>query len=131
MSGILQLSFPRAEGFDVGAKTEGQTSRPDVIVFKVWRTTRGSMYSFDYLIVECKSSDYDFDDAEPQLREAMEQPDNVEYNVYGLLQCGLRLQFYKYENHQFQRLGQPMHIVNDVHRVQQQFQYIKDHPLPL
>ena len=129
MTGILQLAFPRSEGFSVVAETESETTKPDMIVFKIWARPSGTLYNYDYMVVECKNSYHTITETEPQLYEAVANTTNEVKNVYGLIQCGLHLQFYKYENSQSQKLGGAMHIVNDARDVQQMLEYVKTHPL--
>lgn len=58
MSGILQLAFPRSEGFSVVAETDTESTRPDLIMFKTWCRPGGTLYSYDHMLVECKNSDH-------------------------------------------------------------------------
>ncbi|KAK2735683.1 hypothetical protein FQN55_002045 [Onygenales sp. PD_40] len=129
MTGILQLAFPRSEGFSVIAETKSETTRPGMIVFKVWARPSETLFNYDYMVVGCKNNNHTIPNTELQLYEVVADTINDVKSVYGLIQCGLDFQFYKYENSQFQKLGGVMHIVNDAGDVQRMLEYVKAHPL--
>lgn len=129
MAGILQILFPRVEGYDVVQETGGETTTPDFTTFKVFWRAGGTLYSYVYLLVESKRANTTFEETEPQCYEHLVNCDNESKNAYGMIQCGFNIQFYKHENRQFEKLGPPMHLVSDVALITQWAQYIKSHPL--
>jgi hypothetical protein len=51
---ILELSFPKDEGYFVTVESEGDDSRPGFTAFKMYCRPGGTLYEYEYLIVESK-----------------------------------------------------------------------------
>jgi hypothetical protein len=54
---------------------------------------------------------------------------NDSKNCYGMLQIGMMVQFYPYENSVLRKLGGKMHLVDDADNIIVMGQHIKDNPM--
>ena len=129
MVGILQIHFPRSEAYSVVQETEGETTMPDFTVLKVYCRAGGTLYNYDFLVVESKSKNHTIGSSEPQCFEHLANNNNDSKNVYGLLQCGFVMQFYMHQDFQITRLGGPLHLVDDVSTIEWRLRWMKDNPL--
>lgn len=67
---------------------------------------------------------------ESHLHDQFKRSEIKSQNCYGMLQVGLEVQFYKYENSHFSRFEGRMHLINDANNVVVCGRHIKQNPLP-
>lgn len=89
------------------------------------------MHEFDFLLTESKKLNEPWGATEDQLRERLAENMNETKNCYGMIHIGLVVQFYKYEQGVFEKVGEKMHLLTDVHDVIRWAQYLKEHPMPV
>lgn len=104
--------------------------RPDFTVFKLLSRPGGSSYEYDFLLGETKVPGESWRTFTEHLHTVCANNDNDTKNVYGMLQIGFEVQFYKHENYQFEAVGGRMHLVNDVHNIIAWAQHMKANPMP-
>ncbi|KAI9825602.1 MAG: hypothetical protein M1819_000498 [Sarea resinae] len=126
---VICMLFPRQEGYSV-VETGVQTSLPVITVLEVFRRPGGTLHNYEHLIVECRKMGCTVAAAEPELHDALATCNHESKNIYGLIQCGFRLQFYKHENFTFGRIGPTMHLVDDAKKVMEMLEHLKANPLP-
>ncbi|TVY16162.1 hypothetical protein LARI1_G006868 [Lachnellula arida] len=129
MCGILQWIFTSNEGFSVFQETMSPEMHPDASVSRVLMRTGGSFY--DFLLGETKVPGKSWETCADHLHTVCASCDNETKNVYGMLQIGFEVQFYKHENNQFEAMGDRMHLVNDVDDFIALTQHLKTHPMPV
>ncbi|KAK5627749.1 hypothetical protein RRF57_003464 [Xylaria bambusicola] len=130
MGSILRFMFPEREGFDVVQETEGDNSRPDFSTLKVSLRPGGTLYQYDFMLTESKKMGQPWGATEDQLQDHLAGNGNESKNCYGMIQIGLRVQFYKYEGGICSKVGGQMHLIRDVHGIMLWGQYLKENPLP-
>lgn len=79
--------------------------RPDFTVFKLLARPGGSAYEYDFLLGETKVPGESWGTYTDHLHTACASNDNDTKNIYGMLQIGFEVQFYKHENYQFEAVG--------------------------
>jgi hypothetical protein len=128
---ILRFIFPSGEGYSVVQETRSINTQPDVCVFKVSQRAGGTtLYQYEFMLVECKKLGVAWGSTEDHLHDHLEGNGNDSKNCYGMIQIGLQVCFYKYENSNFSKVGGRMHLVNDANDVVAWGRYIKEHPMP-
>lgn len=130
MDGILQWIFTSNEGFSVFLETMTLDMHPDVSVFRVLVRPGGSLYEYDFLLGETKVPGTSWETFAAHLHKVCASCDNDTRNVYGMLQIGFEVQFYKHENYQFEAIGDRMHLVTDVDKFIAWTRHLKTHPMP-
>ncbi|KAF1959987.1 hypothetical protein CC80DRAFT_490013 [Byssothecium circinans] len=127
---ILRFIFPSSEGYSVVQETVSVNTQPDFCLFKVCQKPGGTLYQYEFMLVESKKAKVAWGATEDHLRDHLEGNGNDSKNCYGMVQIGLDVQFYKYEDREFSKVGGQMHLINDVNHVMAWGRYIKDHPMP-
>jgi hypothetical protein len=105
--------------------------RPDFTVFKILTRPGGSFYEHSFLLGETKVPGEPWPASADHLHTVCANSDNETKNVYGMLQIGFEVRFYKHENYQFEEVGGQMHLINDVHNVIACAQRMKANPMPV
>lgn len=127
---ILECMFTSKEGFSVLQEKIATNLPPDSTVLRVLAWTGRGSNEYDYLLGETKVPGESWDTLADHLHTVCAHSDNDTKNVYGMLQIGFEVQFYKHENSQFEAIGGRMHLVNDVDDVMALAQHMKAHPMP-
>ncbi|KAH7395441.1 hypothetical protein BKA64DRAFT_59225 [Cadophora sp. MPI-SDFR-AT-0126] len=130
MSAILQWMFTPNEGYSVVQEDMAANLHPDFTVFKLLTRPGGSFYEYDFLLGETKVPGASWSTFAEHLHTVCANNDNDTNNVYGMLQVGFEIQFYKHENYRFEAIGGRMHLVNDVNNVMAWAQHMKANPMP-
>lgn len=130
MLGILEFLFPQDKGYYVVQETTGDDTTADFTAFKVACRPGGTDYEYEFLLAESKRLGEPWGSTEDQCFRHCFGNTNDSKNVYAMVHIGLEVQFYKYENSNFSRVGGRMHLVNDVQAVTAQANYIRSHPMP-
>lgn len=95
---ILRWLFKEEEGYDVVQEDDRGTSIPDHVVFKIECRPGGSLYAYDFMMVECKKAGYSWDSAFEQCTRHCENSHNESGQVYGMVQVGMDVQFFQWRN---------------------------------
>jgi hypothetical protein len=131
MGNILRFLFPATEGYDVIQEVEGDANtRPDFGVFKVSRRPGGTLWQYDFMLTESKKQGEAWGSSEDHLHSHLAGTDNESKHVYGMLQIGLEVQFYKYARGAFTKVGGKMHLVTHVSDMVTWSRWLKANPLP-
>ncbi|TVY46742.1 hypothetical protein LOCC1_G006219 [Lachnellula occidentalis] len=130
MCGVLQWIFTPTEGYAVMQEDMAKDMHPDFSVFRLLARPGGSAYEYDFLLGETKVPGESWDSFTDHLHTVCAANDNDTKNVYGMLQVGFVVQFFKHENSQFEALSGRMHLVDDVNDFTAWAQYLKAHPMP-
>ncbi|TKA44818.1 hypothetical protein B0A49_13562 [Cryomyces minteri] len=128
--GTLNWLFPLIEGYMVMLEAGGEDILPDFVTFKLGRQSGGSPHPYEVLIFACKRTGEAWSSTEDQLRSRLAKTANDSGKVYGLIQIGLEVRFYKSESSCFSAVSEKLHLVGDAQRVMNAFSYIKANPLP-
>ncbi|KAK0101799.1 hypothetical protein ONS95_006949 [Cadophora gregata] len=131
MSAILYCLFPSTARLSVLQENLTTTLRPSFTIAKLLSKPGGSAHEYDFLLGETKCPGESWSASADQLHAACAANDNETKNVYGMLQIGFELQFYKHENYRFEALGGRLHLVDDVDTVVAWAQHITANPMPL
>lgn len=132
LCGILQWVFTTNEGFPVSQEGMGMGANPgpDFTVLKLLTKPGVSSYEYDFLVGETRIPGESWQASADHLHEVCTNNINDSNNVYGMLQVRFEIQFYKYDDHQFEAISDRMHLVNDAHNVIAWAQRIKANPMP-
>jgi hypothetical protein len=131
LSEILQWLFTRQEGYTLVQEDSSGNLRPDFSVFKLLCRPGGSDYEYEFLFAESKKLGEAWKSHEEHLESVCENNDNETKNVYAVLQVGLGVHFYKYENYAFESLSDELDLVTQVHDVMSWALHIKSRPMPV
>ncbi|KFY03236.1 hypothetical protein O988_01613 [Pseudogymnoascus sp. VKM F-3808] len=104
--------------------------RPDFTVLMLLTSPGGSSREYDFIVGETKVPRESWHASADHLRAVCMNNNNDSKNVYGMLQIGFEVQFYKHDNHQFEAISGRMHLVNDAHEVIALAQLMKATPMP-
>lgn len=105
--------------------------KPAFSIHKLLCRPDGSDYEFEFMFAESKVPGEPWESTEEHLQSACAEVDNESKNVYGMIQIGLKVKFYKHENFVFTHLSPVMDLVTEVRDVTAWANYIKSHPLSL
>ncbi|KAF1358980.1 hypothetical protein EJ07DRAFT_156351 [Lizonia empirigonia] len=111
-------------------ETVSVNTHPDFCLFKVSQRPGGTLYQYEFMLVESKKPGEAWASTEDHLHDHLEGNGNDSKNCYGMVQIGLDVHFYKYENSNFSRIGGRMHLINDANNVVVWGRHIKDSPMP-
>jgi hypothetical protein len=131
MMGILKFLFPPSEGYEVVQEAEGDFSRSDFAVFRVFQKPGGSPNQYEIMHVESKALKEPWGSTQDQLLDHLVGNGNESGNCYGMIHIGLEVQFYRYNDGTFSNVGPKMHLVDDVLNVINGGKFVKEHPLRL
>ncbi|KAI9713583.1 MAG: hypothetical protein M1820_000965 [Bogoriella megaspora] len=135
VAAILKHFFPEDEGFDVlqeesrWEEIQGE-SVADMAVLKVICRPGGSMYTYDYCLIESKKADIGWDEVEDHLSRHCGGTENDSKQVYGIAHIGLHIRFFTADRGILMALSGRLHVKEDVDRVTTMFRAMKNRPLP-
>lgn len=133
MTAIIKSVFKESEGFDVTQEetrgVSGASSIPDIIVLKIIARVGGSMYPFDYCMIESKALGESWGGTEGQLSLHCQGTDNPSEQVYGIVHVGMHIQVYTADQGALTAVSDRMHLRNNVTDVTNWLQNIKHNPL--
>lgn len=130
MGDILRFIFPSSEGYSVVQETESDSTRPDFCTFKISRRPGGTFYQYEFMLTESKKKGVAWGATEDHLHEHLAGNRNDTKNCYGMVQVGLQVQFYKYENRHFSTVGPEMHLIDHANDVINWGRHLKANPMP-
>lgn len=136
MTQLLRWVFPVEEAYSVFQEThpDDNSARQNYTVLRVYQTAPGFNTSYDILIVESKSHCEPWGSSVDYARNHLEQTTtNKSKQVYGAIQIGLQVQFYKYNGktvRPLHQLGGRYHLVQHAQEITDTFRWMKSHPLP-
>jgi hypothetical protein len=133
---ILRFCFPDKDGWAIYQEESrgelGQAeSRSDMAVLKLIARPGGSLYSYDYCLVESKKKGGSWPAAVEQLGRHCAGTEVESKEVYGIVQVGEEIEFYKAKNGELTRMSNRLHFVDQVEDVMNMCRYLKVYPLPL
>ncbi|KAF2791345.1 hypothetical protein K505DRAFT_376861 [Melanomma pulvis-pyrius CBS 109.77] len=132
---ILSYFFPSKEGFSLAQEPRGEIrhndSEVDIVVLKCLSPPGGTPHAWDYCLVTTKRPGESWAQVVDQLSRRCGGTDNSLKQVYGIVQVGLEVQFFRAEFGVLTALSERVHLVNDVARVTTLFEYLKHRPLAL
>ena len=135
MAAIIKSVFKDSEGFEVVQEETrgppGATSLPDFVVLKIIARRSGSLYVYDYCLVESKKLGEPWGATEGHLSIHCQDVDNELKKVYGIVHVGMHIQVYQADQGALTELSGRMHLRNDVSDITAWLQYIKNNPLPV
>jgi hypothetical protein len=111
--------------------TTQTNSRADMAVLKLIARPGGSLYSYDYCLVESKRKGESWPAAVRHLRRHCAGTEAPAEEVYGIVQVGEEMEFYKAKNGELTKISDRLHFVDQVADVMNMCKYLKVHPLPL
>ena len=129
IAGILRFIFPETEGYEVIPTARDSPNSSDFSIFQMTCRPGGSLQQNDFMLIESRSHDESWDSTEQQLQTHLAKNRNESKDCYGMVQIGLVVQFYKYEEGIYSKIGGKMHLVTDVNQVMERGQYVKDNIL--
>ena len=129
MGGILRFIFPASEGYDIVQEVELVNTRVDFCTFKISRRPGGIFWQYEFMHVECKKPGEAWGATEDHLHNHLAGNGNDSKNCYGMIQIGFDVQYYKYEDWVFSKVGGKMHIITDAHNVMNWGRQLKANPM--
>lgn len=130
---ILRYFFDESEDFDVFQESRGVTSenesKADIAVLKILCPPGGNAYAYDYCLVKSKRAGESWAETEDQLSRRCGGTFNDPKQVYGIMQVGLEIQFFKANAGVLINISNCMHVRNDVAHITTMIGYLKRHPL--
>ena len=134
MVAILKYFFTEDEGFDIFQESRGETdqteSRADVAVLKITSRPGGSVYAYDYCLVESKKAVKSWNETQDHLSRHCGGTENQSGQVYGIIHIGLYIKFFTANSGVLTALSGYLHVRNDVNTVITMFGNMKSRPLP-
>ncbi|KAF2464444.1 uncharacterized protein BDR25DRAFT_319185 [Lindgomyces ingoldianus] len=135
MIAVLKHFFLEDEGFDVlQEESRGELDqnelRVDMAVLKITSRPGGSLYAYDYCLVESKKADRSWTETEHHLSRHCASTENQSGQVYGIVHIGLYVQFFTADRGVLTALSGGLHIRNDVNAITTMFGNMKRQPLP-
>jgi len=132
---VLKYFFLEDEGFDVfqeesRGEADQSTSRADMTVLKITARPGGSMYAYDYCLIESKRAGRGWAETENHLSRHCVGTENHSGQVYGIVHIGLLIQFFTANRGVLTALSGPLHIRDDVNTISTMFGSMKRRPLP-
>ncbi|RSL49417.1 hypothetical protein CEP54_012462 [Fusarium duplospermum] len=127
---ILKCLFKEEEGYDVVQEDDRGTSVPDHVVFKVECRAGGSLYTYDFMMVEVKKAGESWDSAFEQCTRHCENSHNESGQVCAMVQVGMEIQFHQWGDTMLTPLTNTFHLRQDVQTIMEWANYLKAHPLP-
>lgn len=127
-TGMLRFLFRSEDGYDVVQEDSRVSSTPDHTVFKVECRARGSAYVYDFMMVECKRANENWEAAVEHLTRHCENAQNESRQVYGMVQVGMDIQFFHWANTTLTAVSDVCHLRNNAERVTQWAEYLKANP---
>jgi hypothetical protein len=131
MLAILNYVFPSHDHYFVTRENLADRLHPNFTVHRILSRPGGGVHQFDFLLGETKVPGETWATLEEHLHTVCQNSNNETNNVYGMLQIGLEVQFYKHGGGVFQRISNRLHLVNDVNDVNHWLAFVKANPLPL
>ncbi len=132
---MLRYFFTEDEGFDVcqeepRGELDQTESRADMTVLKLKARPGGSMYAYDYCLVESKRANRSWTDTQNHLSRHCGGTENQSGRVYGIVHVGLHVQFFNSNRGVLTPLSGGLHVRNDVNTITTMFQDMKRRPPP-
>lgn len=133
---ILRFCFPDRDGWAIyqeesrGELDQGE-SRSDTAVLKLVARSGGSLYSYDYCLVESKKKGESWPAAVEQLERHCAGTEVESKQVYGIVQVGEEMEFYKVKDGELIRMTNRLHFVGQVEEVMNMCKYLRMYLLPL
>lgn len=127
---ILRWLFPKRDGFDVLFEELVVGGKPDFKVLKILYRPDGSTDEYTFALVETQAAGRPWGLAEDRCRTYCGHSGNESHQNYGIVQIGLEVRFYLYNQGNFTGLSNKLHLQNDVHEVMQWADHMKANPLP-
>lgn len=135
MFGILSWAFPPSDGYVVvrGSDRDGDPYHDSSIitVMKTLCSPGGDPQLYGFLAVKSQGPKQDWETAVGELRSHLARHGNESKNIYGMVQIGLEVGFYKYEEANLVSLVEQLHLVKDAKDVVTWFNYVEANPLCL
>lgn len=130
LNSILKELFPTSEGFDVTQEETNVNTKPDSTIFQISSRPGGSLYAYEFCLVESKKHAQSWTATEDQLANHTFNSDNDSKQVYGIVHIGMEIKIYRSDRGTLTPLNQKMHLRRDVHTITQWAQHLKQNPLP-
>ncbi|KAI0157208.1 hypothetical protein GGR57DRAFT_461242 [Xylariaceae sp. FL1272] len=124
---ILRFMFPESEGFDVVRDDDGSASAADFSITKACGQPGGTLYQYNFMLIESKRLGKPWCDIEDRLLNHLRGNDSK--NCYGMIQIGLVVQFYKYEDDVCSKVGGRMHLITDANDIMRWGRHLKENPM--
>jgi hypothetical protein len=134
MVAVLKHFFLEDDGFDVlqeecRGELDQTESRADVAVLKITSRPGGSMYAYDYSLIESKKADKSWTDTHDHLSRHCGGTENQSGKVYGIIHIGLHVQLFTADHGILTPLSGVLHLRRDVGLLTSHFTAMKNRPL--
>ncbi len=130
ISGVLTWAFPLAESYKVTLEATAHQGMPRFTVFKMLRVPMGPDREYEVVMVESKTLGKPWASTTDKAITHFEDTSNESKQVYGMVHCGLEVQFHRYIRPQVNQLSGRLHLVRDAQQVTDMLLWIKQNPLP-
>lgn len=133
MFGILNWAFQPSDGY-VSVRGSGENNGPYhdssiITVMKTLCSPGGDPQLYDFLAVKSRGLKAGWETTVGELRSHLASRNNKLKNMYGMVQIGVQVGFYKYEETNFASLVEQLHLVKDANDVVTWLNYVKQNPL--
>ncbi len=99
-------------------------------VLKITSRPGGSLYAYDYCLVESKKAGKNWGETQHHLSRHCGGTENQSGQVYGIVHIGLHIQFFTANRGVLTALSGGLHIRNDVNTITNMLGNMKSRPLP-
>lgn len=136
MVAVLAHFFTETEHFYVSLdRMQGvpvlDESRADIMVFQFLGPPGGSMYEYEYCLVESKRADRSWPETLEHLRRHCRSTDSQSGQIYGIIHVGLHVQSFSSDIGVLTALTECLHLRDDVDQVTAAMQEMKRDPVPI
>ena len=132
MNAILGWWFYDLNSFTVYRKTKVvNITMPAVTMQRVLKLHGEPLALRDYLLVETKAPGEGKLYSETDFLQTLENFVGKKKNVYAIIQYGLKVKFYKWEEGEATAMSEKLHLVRDVDEVMVLLERVRSNPLPI
>ncbi len=128
---VLRFIFAEKEGYNDEQGADPEMLEPYYRVYIFLQGFDGTLSQQDILLAHYEQDGETWFTAEDRLLHYLARNRNESKNCYGIIQIGMVVQFYMYENRHLTKVGACMHLIDDARNVVAQGKYITAHPLPV
>lgn len=104
---------------------------PAVTMTKVMKVRGEPTFLRDYLLAETKGPKEHEYYTESRFLQTLKQFVDPGRSFYALIQYGMLIKFYKWENGEGIEMSGRLHLARNVHEIMGILEYVRDNPLPL
>ncbi|RFU35283.1 hypothetical protein B7463_g1032, partial [Scytalidium lignicola] len=133
LNSLLHILFTSKSGYWVIRESLTPSFRSRFIVLQLFPLLDddGVFHEHMFLLTECRRLGEPWELVEQHLENVCRNNDGHTKNFFAMIQIGLQVRFYRYENRTFEKISDVLDLVGDAMAVMERANYIKTHPVPV